>query len=80
MPTAKIAITISEPTLLKLDRLVKEHKYPNRSRAIQEALDEKLSRVEQTRLAEALQRIDPVAERMEAEAGMQHEVDSWPTY
>lgn len=80
MPSAKIAITISEPTLLKLDRLVKERKFPNRSRVIQEALEEKLSKLEQTRLAEALQHIDPVTERIEAEEGMQHEVASWPTY
>jgi len=80
MPTAKIAITISEPTLLKLDRLVKERRYPNRSRAIQEALEEKISRLERNRLAEALQCIDPVAEKQDAEEGMFDEVDTWPTY
>jgi len=80
MPTVKIAITISEPTLLKLDRLVKERRYPNRSRAIQEALEEKISRLERNRLAEALQCIDPVAEKQDAEEGMFDEVDTWPTY
>ncbi len=80
MPTAKIAITISEPTLLKLDRLVKERRYPNRSRAIQEALEEKISRLERNRLAEALQCINPVAEKQDAEEGMFDEVDTWPTY
>jgi len=80
MPTAKIAITISEPTLLKLDRLVKERRYPNRSRAIQEALEEKISRLERNRLAEALQCIDPVAEKQDAEEGMFDEVDTWPIY
>jgi metal-responsive CopG/Arc/MetJ family transcriptional regulator len=80
MPTAKIAITVSEPILLKLDRLVKEHRYPNRSRAIQEALEEKISKLERNRLAEALQCIDPVAEKQDAEEGMLDEVDTWPTY
>jgi len=80
MPTVKIAITISEPTLLKLDRLVKERRYPNRSRAIQEALEEKISRLERNRLAEALQCINPVAEKQDAEEGMFDEVDTWPTY
>ena len=80
MPTAKIAITVSEPILLKLDRLVKEHRYPNRSRAIQEALEEKISRLESNRLAEALQYIDSVAEKLDAEEGMLDEVDTWPTY
>jgi metal-responsive CopG/Arc/MetJ family transcriptional regulator len=80
MPTAKIAITVSEPILLKLDRLVKEHRYPNRSRAIQEALEEKISKLERNRLAEALQCIDPVDEKQNAEEGMLDEVDTWPTY
>ena len=80
MPTAKIAITVPEPMLLKLDRLVKERRYPNRSRAIQEALEEKISRLERTRLAEALQCIDPAAEKQDAEEGMLNEVDTWPAY
>jgi metal-responsive CopG/Arc/MetJ family transcriptional regulator len=80
MPTAKIAITISEPMLAKLDHLVKERKYPNRSRVIQEALEEKVARLERSMLAEALAMIDPAQERREAEQGMGFEVDSWPTY
>jgi len=80
MPTAKIAITVSEQILLKLDRLVKERRYPNRSRAIQEALEEKISRLESNRLAEALQCIDSVAEKLDAEEGMLDVVDTWPTY
>ena len=39
MARAKIAITIDEETLVAIDRLVSEHRFPNRSQAIQEALD-----------------------------------------
>ena len=52
MGRAKIAITIDEDTLGAIDRLVAERRFPNRSQAIQEALDEKLSRLTHARLAE----------------------------
>ena len=45
MGRAKIAITIDEETLGAIDRLVAERRFPNRSQAIQEALDEKLLRL-----------------------------------
>lgn len=80
MAVAKIAITISEPTLAKLDNLVKAKKYPSRSRAIQEAVEEKVAKFERSRLADALALLDPLAEKQEAEEGMQCEADSWPTY
>ena len=41
MGRSKIAITIDEQTLGTIDRLVSERRFPNRSQAIQEALDEK---------------------------------------
>ena len=42
MSTAKIAISIDEQVLARLDRLVKTHIFPNRSKAIQAAVQEKL--------------------------------------
>jgi len=41
MATAKIAITIEEDVLTRLDFLVKSHVFPNRSKAIQDAVKEK---------------------------------------
>jgi metal-responsive CopG/Arc/MetJ family transcriptional regulator len=46
MPVHKIGITIDEQLLRQLDRLVSEHRFPNRSRAIQDAVCEKIARVE----------------------------------
>ena len=46
MTTAKIAITIEEDILSRLDFLVKSHTFPNRSKAIQEAVKEKLNKIE----------------------------------
>ena len=51
MSKAKIAITLEEKTLEKVDRLIGLHVFPNRSRAIQEAMEEKLERLEKNRLA-----------------------------
>ena len=40
MATAKIAITMDADTVRKIDRLVGKRVFPNRSRAIQEAVDD----------------------------------------
>ncbi len=44
MPVSKIAITIDKDLLKEIDLLVKSNLFPNRSRAIQEAVADKLKR------------------------------------
>ena len=39
MASTKIAITMEEKTLQRLDRLVKDQVFPNRSKAIQAAVE-----------------------------------------
>jgi len=80
MAASKIAISIDSSTLTRLDRLVRERKYPNRSRAVQEALDAQLDRVEHRRLSAELEKLDPEEERRFAEEGMSGEKESWPEY
>ena len=80
MATIKIAITLDEKTLSRLDRLVKAHRYRNRSRAIQEAVEEKLERLERSRLAQECARLDPDFEKAMAEEGMSKELSGWPEY
>ena len=80
MAASKIAITIEKSTLTRLDRLVREKKYPNRSRAIQEALEEKMEKIEQRRLIEECSKLDPDEEQAFAEEGLGFEVDQWPEY
>ena len=80
MGRAKIAITIDEETLVAIDRLVSERRFPNRSQAIQEALDEKLSRLTQSRLAQECAKLDPGLEQALAEEGMGWELTEWPEY
>ena len=80
MPQAKIAISIDEDLLTRLDRLVREQKYPNRSRAIQEAISEKLDRIDSSRLARECARLDPDEEKKLAEETFVAESDQWPEY
>ena len=80
METAKVAISIDKKTLERLDRLVKEQVFPNRSKAIQQAIEDKLSRLDRTRLAEQCAKLDPAAEQSIAEDGLSEELDRWPEY
>ena len=80
MSTAKIAITIEEDTLGKLDRLVSSKVFPNRSKAIQEAIKEKLTRVNRSRLARECAKLDPGVEQAIAEEGFSREIEEWPEY
>ena len=80
MTTLKIGITIEENTLNRLDLLVKSQLFPNRSRAIQEAVVEKLDRLEKNRLARECAKLDPAFEQSLAEEGFEVEIDEWPEY
>jgi len=80
MSTAKIAISIEEEVLGKLDRLVSSKVFPNRSKAIQEAIKEKLSRVNRSRLARECAKLVPSVEKAIAEEGFSREIEEWPEY
>jgi len=79
MATDKVAITIDRKLLKRLDRLVADRRFPNRSRAIQEAVEEKLSRLEHSRLAKEAAKLDRQFEQKLAEEGMAGE-SVWPEY
>lgn len=80
MPTAKVAISIDDQLLKKVDLLVREKEYPNRSNIIQEAVKEKLIRIEKSRLAKECAKLDIDFERSLAEEGFSQEIDTWPEY
>ena len=80
MSTAKVAITIERELLSRLDRLVKSRRFPNRSRAVQEAVTEKLARMERSRLAQECAKLDRASEQAMAEEGMTDEPAQWPEY
>jgi len=80
MATSKIAITIDEKLVKQLDDLVNSRVFSNRSKAIQEAVEEKLKRMEKTRLAEECAKLDPNEEQTLAEEGFSSELEEWPEY
>jgi len=80
LATVKVAITMDENMLKKLDRLVKNRSFKNRSRAIQEAVSEKIMRLEQNRLARECAKLDRKFEQTMAEEGLSIEAEEWPEY
>ena len=80
MGRSKVAITIDEELLEKLDRLVKRAMFRNRSQAIQIAVKEKLERVDRSRLARECSKLDPSFEKALAEEGLSEEPREWPEY
>ena len=70
MARSKIAISLEETTLIRLDLLVEREVFPNRSQAIQIAVEEKLERLEQSRLARECAKLDPAFEKVLAEEGL----------
>jgi metal-responsive CopG/Arc/MetJ family transcriptional regulator len=78
--TNKVAITIEEKLLKRLDRAVAQRKFPNRSRAIQQAVQEKLDRLEKTRLAREAARLDRAFEQKLADEGLAGDAKQWPEY
>jgi metal-responsive CopG/Arc/MetJ family transcriptional regulator len=80
MASDKVAITIDRELLRRLDRLVAERRFPNRSRAIQEAVEEKLERVERSRLAREAAKLDRDFEQRLADEGLAGDAREWPEY
>jgi metal-responsive CopG/Arc/MetJ family transcriptional regulator len=80
MSRSKIAITLDDGLLAKVDELVAALRFPNRSRAIEEAVAEKLARMERSRLARESAKLDRSFERRLAEEGLSEDVGEWPEY
>ena len=80
MRATKVAITIDRALLAQLDRLVEKRVFPNRSKAIQDAIQDKLTRISRTRLARECAKLNPKSEKALAEEGMEQELASWPEY
>jgi Arc/MetJ-type ribon-helix-helix transcriptional regulator len=74
----KIAVTLDQRTVADLDRWVREGRYPNRSRALQSAVNLLSEREKRTRLARELAKIDPREEMQLAEQGLGDQ--AWPEY
>jgi Arc/MetJ-type ribon-helix-helix transcriptional regulator len=80
MRSAKIAITLDDALVHRLDRLVGEGRFNSRSRIVQEAVREKLDRLDRTRLARECAKLDPAEEKRLAEEGLMEDLKTWPEY
>ena len=80
MAKSKVAISLDVRILEKLDRLVEAAVFPSRSQAIQVAVEEKLARLERSRLARECAKLDPTFEKTLAEEGLSEELAEWPEY
>jgi metal-responsive CopG/Arc/MetJ family transcriptional regulator len=80
MGKAKIAVTIDEKIVGRLDRLVNQKTFSNRSQAIEQALQEKIERIDKTRLAREVSKLDPNEEQLLSEEGLKEDISEWPKY
>ncbi len=80
MSVAKIAVSIDQKVVRRLDILVRKGIFPSRSRAIQEALESRLQKLDRNRLARECAKLDAEYERGMAEEGMNYEAAQWPEY
>ena len=80
MSVAKVTVSIESALLRRVDNLVKERVFPNRSQAIQAAVQDKLSRIDSGRLARESAKLDKVEERRLADQGLAFELEEWPEY
>lgn len=80
MGAAKVTITIEEELLKRIDRLVDQRRFPNRSRAIQEAVRDKLERLDRGRLARECAKLSKKSEQTMADEGLREDLKGWPEF
>lgn len=80
MSVAKVTISIESKLLKKIDLLVGKRVFPNRSQAIQSAVEEKVSRIDRSRLAVECSKLNKKEERVLADLGLLPEMNEWPEY
>ena len=54
--------------------------FPNRSKAIQQAVEEKMIRLDKSRLAKECAKLNPDFEMDMAEEGISGDLEEWPEY
>jgi Arc/MetJ-type ribon-helix-helix transcriptional regulator len=80
MPKSKVAITIDYELVTRLDEFVVRERFANRSQAIEEAVREKIERLDRNRLARECAKLDAGSEQQLADEGLQLDVAEWPEY
>ncbi len=78
--TTKIAISIDKKILNRVDRLVRNKIFTNRSRAIQIAIEEKISRLDKSRLAIESAKLNKDEEQLLSEESSKTDLPEWSEY
>jgi metal-responsive CopG/Arc/MetJ family transcriptional regulator len=80
MSATKVAISLDDAVLRQLDRMVKTRPFRSRSQAVQEAVSEKINRMDRTALAKECAKLDVKSEQAIADEGLATEMGEWPKY
>jgi metal-responsive CopG/Arc/MetJ family transcriptional regulator len=80
MAKTKVAVSLDAKLVDRLNTLVRQSRFPNRSHAIETALEEKLDRLEHTRLARECAKLNPREEAALADEGLREDLAAWPEY
>jgi metal-responsive CopG/Arc/MetJ family transcriptional regulator len=78
--TTKIAISIDKKILNRVDRLVKNKTFSNRSRAIQTAIEEKIAKIDKSRLSIESAKLNKVEEQQLSDENLKTDMLEWPEY
>jgi Arc/MetJ-type ribon-helix-helix transcriptional regulator len=79
MSRAKIAITVDEHALAEIDRLVADGVFPSRSRAFEDAVQQRLAGMRRSRLARECSKLDRREEQQLADESYAGDAE-WPEY
>ena len=80
MSVAKVTISIDEDLLKRVDNLVDGQVFNSRSAAIQAAVQEKITRLDKSRLARECAKLNKTFEQSLADEGLAGEIEEWPEY
>ena len=80
MAVSKVTISIESSLLRRVDHLVKAQIFSNRSQAIQAAVEEKVSRLDNNRLEQECAKLVRAQEQALADEGLAAEVTEWLEY
>ncbi len=80
MGKTKIAITLDEEYIEQIDKLVGKNVFRSRSQAVQEAVGDKLQRIQRSRLSKECTKLDPAFEQAIADEGLSKDLTEWPEY
>ena len=78
--TTKIAISIDIRVLNRIDKLVENRIFANRSRAIQTAIEEKISKLDKSRLSIESAKLNKAEEQQLSEESSQTDLTEWSEY